>query len=156
MSSDLHSPLVKRKAKEKVKQSEKENEEVVTSNNTKSPRKQQRPIHNNNNKPNATSPVKTQKSRDFTVDIFTSKSSEAKEGEEEEKKHEEEVEEGTKKVGGSSVTAAEKVTIVICHCHCNRCLCGRVNPTNLIFDTKRFSLLSNIGCNIFVWKFWLQ
>ena len=154
MRSELHSPLVKRKAKEKVKQSEKENEEVVTSNNTKSPRKQQRPIHNN--KPNATSPVKTQKSRDFTVDIFTSKSSEAKEGEEEEKKHEEEVEEGTKKVGGSSVTAAEKVTIVICHCHCNRCLCGRVNPTNLIFGTKRFSLLSNIGCNIFVWKYWLQ
>ena len=113
MSSELHSPLVKRKAKEKVKQSEKENEEVVTSNNTKSPRKQQRPIHNNNNKPNATSPVKTQKSRDFTVDIFTSKSSEAKEGEEEKKQEVEEVEEVTKKVGGGSVTAAEKVH----HCH---------------------------------------
>ena len=114
VSSELHSPLVKRKAKEKVKQSEKENEEVVTSNNTKSPRKQQRPIHNNNNnKPNATSPVKTQKSRDFTVDIFTSKSSEAKEGEEEKKQEVEEVEEGTKKVGGGSVTAAEKVH----HCH---------------------------------------
>ena len=122
MRSELHSPLVKRKAKEKVKQSEKENEEVVTSNNTsnnvtsnntKSPRKQQRPIHNNNNKPNATSPVKTQKSRDFTVDIFTSKSSEAKEGEEEKKQEVEEVEEGTKKVGGGSVTAAEKVH----HCH---------------------------------------
>ena len=115
MRSELHSPLVKRKAKEKVKQSEKENEEVVTSNNTsnnvtsnntKSPRKQQRPIHNNNNKPNATSPVRAQKSRDFTVDIFTPKSSEAKDGEEDKKV--EEVEEVAKKVGGG-VAAPDKV-----------------------------------------------
>ena len=106
MSSELHSPLVKRKAKEKVKQSEKENEEVLPSNNTKSPRKQQRPNNNNNNKTNAASPVRTQKSRDFTVDIFTPKSSEAKDGEEDKKV--EEVEEVAKKVGGG-VAAPDKV-----------------------------------------------
>jgi len=113
VSSELHSPLMKRKAK-MVKQSEKENEEVATtSNNTKSPRKQQRPVHNNNNnnnnnnsKPNAASPVRAKKSRDFTVDIFTPKSSEAKNEEEKVKKEEKEVEEA-KKVTGSS-TAAEK------------------------------------------------
>ena len=70
----MNSPVVKRKAKP-VKQSEKENEEVTGSSiNTKSPRKQPR----QNNKTNAASPVRAQKSRDFTVDIFTSKSSEAK------------------------------------------------------------------------------
>ena len=73
----MNSPVVKRKAKP-VKQSEKENEEVTGSTiNTKSPRKQPRQSQNNN-KTNAASPVRAQKSRDFTVDIFTSKSSEAK------------------------------------------------------------------------------
>ena len=59
-----------------------------------------------NNKTNAASPVRTQKSRDFTVDIFTPKSSEAKDGEEEKKV--EEVEEVAKKVGGG-VAAPDKV-----------------------------------------------
>ena len=72
----MNSPVVKRKAKP-LKQSEKENEEVTGSTiNTKSPRKQ--PRQSQNNKTNAASPVRAQKSRDFTVDIFTSKSSEAK------------------------------------------------------------------------------
>ena len=72
----MNSPVVKRKAKP-VKQSEKENEEVTGSSiNTKSPRKQ--PRQSQNNKTNAASPVRAQKSRDFTVDIFTPKSSEAK------------------------------------------------------------------------------
>ena len=101
----MASPLVKRKA---TKQSEKENEEGLTSNNTKSPRKQQRPIHNknNNNKPNATSPVRAQKTRDFTVDIFTPKSSEIKADEEEKKEVEE-----NKKAGGSS--SPDKVNFII-------------------------------------------
>ena len=104
MTSELASPLVKRKA---TKQSEKENEEGLTS---KSPRKQQRPIHNknNNNKPNATSPVRAQKTRDFTVDIFTPKSSEIKADEEEKEKKE--VEEN-KKAGGSS--SPDKVNFII-------------------------------------------
>ena len=107
MTSELASPLVKRKA---TKQSEKENEEGLTSNNTKSPRKQQRPIHNknNNNKPNATSPVRAQKTRDFTVDIFTPKSSDIKADEEEKEKKE--VEEN-KKAGGSS--SPDKVNFII-------------------------------------------
>ena len=72
----MNSPVVKRKAKP-VKQSEKENEEVTgSSTNTKSPRKQ--PRQSQNNKTNAASPVRAQKSRDFTVDIFTPKMSEAK------------------------------------------------------------------------------
>ena len=101
----MASPLVKRKA---TKQSDKENEEGLTSNNTKSPRKQQRPIHNknNNNKPNATSPVRAQKTRDFTVDIFTPKSSEIKADEEEKKEVEE-----NKKAGGSS--SPDKVNFII-------------------------------------------
>ena len=130
---------MKRKAK-MVKQSEKENEEVATtSNNTKSPRKQQRPVHNNNNnnnnnsKPNAASPVRAKKSRDFTVDIFTPKSSEAKNEEEKVKKEEKEVEEA-KKVTGSS-TAAEKVQLSLVIVTGIVLFSGGVNTANLILGT---------------------
>ena len=158
VSSELHSPLIKRKAK-MVKQSEKENEEVPTTNttnNTKSPRKQQRPVHNNNknnnnnnnSKPKEASPVRAQKNRDFTVDIFTPKSSEAKNEKVEEKKEEKEVEE-TKKVAGS-ITAADKVRLSFVIVTFIVLFSGGALTLQISFWATGDFFLSNIGEDFFL------